>query len=348
MLWGNIMARIWIDLDNAPHVPLFRPIITALQNRGHTLDITARDFTQTLPLLDMWGIEYNAVGKHGGGGKTGKIVNLFVRADQLRRHIRSRNIDLALSHGSRTQLVVSRVLSIKSVLMLDYEYTESFIFNKTADYILMPSLIPADRLINAGFNMKKLLTYPFFKEELYLDNFIPDTSLRKSLGIPRESILVLIRPSAMLGNYHNKLSEKIIIKILSDISKEKTIYALVVSRTKEDADLIKGSNFNNVHFLDTPVDGLQLIWNSDLVISGGGTMNRESALLGTPTYSVFTGRKPYLDEYLSSQSKLTFIDTVEKTSGIRFAKRDIKTEFKPLHSSPAESIAEILEGIINE
>lgn len=348
MLWENIMGNIWIDLDNSPHVPLFRPIIEALEARGHSVTITARDYGQTLPLLDMWGMKYQAIGRHGGKGKAGKIINLFHRANQLRSYIRNRKIDLALSHGSRTQLIAARMSGIKSILMLDYEFTEAFIFNKAANYILMPSMIPGQRLTDAGFNMNKVRTYPYFKEEIYLSSFTPDTGLRKSLSIPDNAILIMLRPSAMLGNYHNELSEKIITAFLRKVKDRDDIYILAVPRTKEDRALLSAENCENLHFLEKPVNGLQLIFNSDIVISGGGTMNRESALLGVPTYSVFTGKRPYLDEFLAEKGRLSFINSPEDIDKINILKRSIGREYNYEHSNPSAEISGIIERIMNE
>jgi predicted glycosyltransferase len=321
------MRRIWIDLDNSPHVPLFRPIIEELGRREVECVITARDFAQTGSLLDFWGIPYQKIGRHGGKRKTGKILNLFSRANELRRYIRGRHVDLAVSHGSRTQLVASKYMGIESIVMMDYEYTESRIFNYCADHIMVPRYIPDARLESVGINMKKVVRYSGFKEELYLGYFSPEPGFRMSLGISDEKILVTIRPPAMEGNYHDSLSETILLEILRKLTADDGVYPLIVGRTKKDRRFLEENFDGKIHFLEKAVDGLQLIWASDIFISGGGSMNRESALLGVPTYSIFTGRKPYLDEHLAAEGRLTFIDSLEKIGLLEVQKREFPTGF---------------------
>jgi uncharacterized protein len=59
------------------------------------------------------------------------------------------------------------------------------------------------------------------------------------------------------------------------------------------------------------VDGLNLIWYSDFVISGGGTMNREAASLGVPVYSIFRGKIGAVDQYLSKAGRLVLLESLE-------------------------------------
>jgi uncharacterized protein len=319
------MNMIWFDLDNSPHVPIFRLILQELQKKDQKFIITARDFAQTIGLLNFWGIDHIAVGRHGGKNKLNKVINLFHRSKQLRDIVKSKNITLAVSHGSRTQVLTSFSMGIDSIVMLDYEYTESRIFNTCATYLLIPSLIPDQRLREAGFNMKKVIRYHGFKEELYLNDFIPNPGFRKTLGISDESILVTLRPPSTVGNYHDNRSETYFKECIKYFSNKKNVICLIINRLTDDKNLLlsQSENKSNIKFLDKAVDGLQLIWNSDIVVSGGGTMNRESALLNVPTYSIFTGRRPYLDEYLQERKKLTFINKIEDIENIPVKKRNI-------------------------
>lgn len=333
---------IWLDLDNSPHVPLFRPVIDELNSRGIDSVITARDFAQTESLLKLWGIPYKMIGRHGGRNKIRKVLNLLGRAGQLKAYMKGREVDLALSHGSRTQLVAARYLDIKSILMMDYEYTETRIFNYLSDYLLIPEYIPDSRLKSVNINTDKVIRYPGFKEQLYINNFSPDPDFRDKLDIQRDKILVTIRPAAMTGNYHDPLSEEIVLKILDKITSIDNVHVLIISRTEADRTLLERHFKEEVNFLKEVVDGLQLIWNSDLFISGGGSMNRESALLGVPTYSIFTGRKPYLDEYLAEEGKLTFIDTLERIDLLEVCKREIPEKFEGKNEGLVEKVVDII------
>ncbi|WAC07904.1 MAG: DUF354 domain-containing protein [Thermodesulfobacteriota bacterium] len=336
------MNTIWIDLDNSPHVPLFKPVIEELNKMGIKTIVTARDYAQTIRLLELWNIKHIIIGQHGGKSKVRKIINLFHRAWQLIRFAHGKNINLALSHGSRTQLLASRILGIRSIVMLDYEFTERFLFNLLSTKLLIPTHIPDWRLRQNNFFLHKVIRYNGFKEQLYLKSFVPDCTLRNQLAIDEDKVLVTLRPSAMLGNYHNILSEKIILKILDTLIDKTEVYILVVSRTKEDKKLIEDRFSKKIRFLERAVDGLQLIWNSDVFISGGGTMSREAALLGVPTYSIFTGKKPYLDEYLAQQGKLVFIDTLEKACGLVVQKRHITLDYKSSNEKVLQQVVEML------
>ena len=341
----SMIKKIWIDLDNSPHVPLFRPIIRELNGRNIETVITARDYAQTKKLLQLWDVPHLLIGKHGGRNKAKKVLNLLVRSNQLRSYVKDKSIDLALSHGSRTQLVAARQLGIPSILMLDYEYTERWIFNHFSNYLLIPKYIPDARLRLARIKTDKVLRYPGFKEQLYLNDFMPDSNLRKELGIDAEKILVTIRPPAMEGNYHDSLSDTILLKILERATANENVYPLIVSRTRQDREFLLEHFDGRIHFLEKAVDGLQLIWSSDVFISGGGSMNRESALLGVPTYSIFTARKPYLDEYLSEQGRLTFIDTMEKIELLKLSKREITGAFGSKNEGLVEKVVDKILSI---
>lgn len=336
------MKKIWIDLDNSPHVPLFRPVIREMEKRGVECVITSRDFAQTESLLEYWGIPHRKIGKHGGKRKLNKIGNLFVRANELRSYMKDKPVDLALSHGSRTQLVAAKMLGIRSVLMMDYEYTERVIFNYFSDHLLIPEYIPKERLNAARINTKKVVTYPGFKEELYLAGFKPDTELRQRLLAEGKEILVVVRPSAMSGNYHDPLSESILLAIMEKLAADPAVHPLVVHRTEKDRKFLEDNCGKRIDFLEEAVDGLQLIWSSDLFISGGGTMNREAALLGVPTYSIFTGRKPYLDEYLQEKGRLLFIDSLEKVDLIDIARREIPERYERGNAGLVEEVVDII------
>jgi hypothetical protein len=300
---------IWFDLDNSPHVPLFKPIFAELDKRKASYIVTARDYAQTAELLEYWRINHTIIGAHAGKNKIKKIINLLGRANQLRKFIKNKHVKLAVSHGSRSQLAAAKMLGLKSVLMLDYEYTEARIFNMLSTNLLMPAMIPHERLSSAGFNLKKVLRYNGFKEEIYLRAFVPDKNFRNEIGVGEDEILVVIRPPGMSGNYHDPRSEKLLIAAITHFSSFENTTCIIVNRTPLEKEFILSSLSlkPNVRFLDKPVDGLQLLFAADLTLSGGGTMNRESSLLGTKTYSIFTGRYPYLDEYLRDNGKLEFI-----------------------------------------
>lgn len=311
---------IWFDFDNSPHVQIFRPILKKLESICIDYQITARDFAQTINLLQLYNLDYKEVGYYGGKNKLSKIFNLFTRSQELIKFIKGKDIVKAVNHGSRTQVIAARRLGIKSIVMMDYEYTENRIFNYFSDYILLPQIIPDNRLKETGFNLRKILRYDGLKEEIYLGNFIPEEKFRESINVNMKDVLVTIRPPSMTSNYHNKLSEKILLNILSRLTQIKDVTTIIVPRTVIDKKFIETSIrlTENIRFLDKSVDGLQLLYSSDICISGGGTMNRESALLGTKTFSIFTGKKPFVDEYLERKELISYLKDESDIKKINF------------------------------
>jgi predicted glycosyltransferase len=214
--------------------------------------------------------------------------------------------------------------------MMDYEYTERRIFNRYSTWLLIPKFITDERLKSAGLNVSKVIHYNGFKEELYLSSFVPEKNFRETINIDKNSTLIVIRPPGMLGNYHDEKSEGLLIHAINYFTSFKDVVVLISSRSQKDRDFIKSNigEKRNLQFLEKTVDGLQLVYSADIVLSGGGTMNRESALLGTKTYSIFTAKKPYLDEYLASQGRLAFIENKEQIDKIEVKPSNVKNPYK--------------------
>lgn len=304
--------RVWIDIDNSPHVPFFAPVITQLRSEGNSVLVTAREYAQTRQMLDNAGIKYVSVSSHAGAGTLKKVANLAGRSVALARLVRSFKPDVAASHGSRALSLTAKAMGIPSVVFFDYEWTEMHIFKRCADMLVCPAVLSDGILTQAGLPLKKISRYNGFKEELYLPDFIPDPTFRESLGIPHHSPMITIRPSSMTSNYHDRRSEDILAALVRRFKHEPDARGIVTPRTRTDRDfvqhIIESEQLTNVRIMDEALPGLQLLYWSDVVVSGGGTMNREAALLGTPTVSMFTGRRPAIDDYLSREGKLRFVE----------------------------------------
>jgi len=313
------MSHVWIDLDNAPHVPFFAPILRELENRGHTVEVTARDYGYTLEMVRDWGRSFEAIGVHPGGNKIKKVVGLLDRAWALRRWAKNRKIDVAVSHGSRGLVVAARSLGHPSLTLYDYEFVQTAIFNRLSTRLMVPEALGPDCLCELGIS-EKSATYPGFKEEVYLGDFEPDGAFASEFGLD-ERVVVVLRPPATTAHYHNSESEAILDGLFQRIAANENILALVAPRTHEQAERIDRLGISNVQVLHKPVDGLNLLHHADLVISGGGTMNREAALMDVPTYSIFMGRVGALDRSLAERGRLQFIRSVPEVEQIRFEKK---------------------------
>jgi uncharacterized protein len=307
--------KIWIDLENSPHVPFFKPIIAELEKRGHSVVLTARDCFQVCDLADLFHMKYRRIGRHYGKHKLAKLAGLVVRALQITPGALRDRPDLSLNHGSRSQFVVSSLLGIPNITIFDYEYTAGAgPFKPT--WVMCPELISIESVCRKGMPRERVMQYPGIKEDVYAPSFQPDPSLKQRLGIGENDLMVTIRPPATEAHYHNPEAEKLLSVVFELLSSRPDTKIVLVPRTpKQGAELrqqwpeLFGSGQAMVP--EHVVDGLDLIWYSDLVISGGGTMNREAAALGVPVYSIFRGKIGAVDRYLSDTGRLILLETPE-------------------------------------
>jgi len=318
--------RLWIDLDNSPHVPLFAPLIRHLREAGWKVFVTARDFAQTLDLVEQLGVDALPVGAHAGRNKVRKLANLPVRALQLMRAVRRFRPDAALSHGSRTQALASRLLDVPQFVMFDYEWTELRILSTLATHLICPVALTASRLREVGVPVHKVSWYDGFKEELYLGDFEPDPGFRSDIGVSSDEILVTIRPPGIVGNYHDPRSEQLCADVIRQVMRTAGTVAVILPKTRLEREFVLSAlptdPAGRAIIPDRALPGLQLLNASDGAISGGGTMNRESALLGTPTWSIFTGRRALVDEELARRGLLSFATTVDEVRSITIDRRE--------------------------
>jgi predicted glycosyltransferase len=281
-----------------------RPIIERLRAAGHEVAVTARDYGQTLGVLDRLGLEHRIVGSHGGGSTAGKAVAVARRSSALARWARPRRFDLALAHGSVDLAVVSSMLRIPSVQMQDYEHAglQRQLAFRAARRVLAPDAIPVDAMGRAGASPAKLFRYPGLKEDYYLADFVPDPSVVEALGVDRERVLVLVRPPPETSAYHaaNPLYEGVIDLLAADPSTT----AVVIPRTEAQAAALARRGEPSLIVPGHAVDAQSLIAYSDVVVSAGGTMNREAVALGTPVYTIFSGRPGAVDEQLIADGRL--------------------------------------------
>ena len=297
--------RIWVDCTAAAHPLVLRPIVERLRERGHEVEITARDYGQTLGVLDRLGLEYEAVGRHGGASRLGKLSALAGRSLRLRRWARGRGFGLALAHGSVDLALVSAALRIPAATMFDYEFAtmQHRVTCRTARRVLTPDAIPPERLAPFGAQGEKLAQYPGLKEEYYLADFEPDPSVPERLGLDMERVVVVVRPPPDVSLYHRK-SNPLFPQVLNHLGHEPRVHAVVLPRTEAQRDYVKALELPSVVVPERAVDAQSLVALGDLVVSAGGTMNREAVALGTPVYTTYGGRLGGVDEALIREHRL--------------------------------------------
>jgi predicted glycosyltransferase len=294
-------VRIWVDLTNSPHVLVMRPLIAAMLADGHDVHVTARAFAQTLELCERLGIAHTAIGRHRGEGLAGKAAGLVSRSLALARWARPRRFDVALGHGSNDVTVAARLLRIPSATAFDYEFAtvQHTINCRLARAVVVPEAIPPERLYRFGAR-GKLRRYPGLKEEYYLADFQPDAAVLDDLRLDRERTLVVVRTPPEVSLYH-RFENPLFRRVLERLAAEDT-QAVVLPRTAAQREEVRRLGPFTVP--EHAVDAQSLVAYADLVVSAGGTMNREAVALGTPVYTTFEGRLGAVDEALLREGRL--------------------------------------------
>jgi len=287
------------------HVLVLRPIIERLRDRGHTVEITSRDYAQTQELLQLHGMQHTPIGRHGGASRVRKAYRLGARTLGMLRYGRPRGFDLALAHGSNDLAIAARVLGIPEANMHDYEYavTQHHIGCRLAKRVLFPASVPPARLRRFGVTPDKLFSYPGIKEEYYLYDFEPDPRVLDELLVNRERTLVVVRTPPDVSLYHRR-SNPFFPRLLAYLGRENDVHAVVLPRSPEQRDYVRSLQFPSLIVPDRAVDAQSLIALADLVVSAGGTMNREAAALGVPVYTTYGGRLGGVDEMLLREGRL--------------------------------------------
>lgn len=342
---------IWIDLDNSPHIPFFLPIIGRFTEMGCAVEITARDCFQVCGLADFHKLNYKRVGKHYGKLKAMKVIGTLYRALQLLPIAAKTKPSVALSHGSRAMIIAARLLKIPTVVMIDYEFVQMIPF-------VHPALVIAPEVVGIGAvatEKTRVTKYPGIKEDVYVPFFKPDAAIKSELGLGEDKVVVTIRPPATEAHYHNPESEMLFAETLNVLGGMDNVKMIILPRNEiEQTAWIKErwphliSNKKAV-IPDRVVDGLNLIWHSDLVVSGGGTMNREAAALGVPVYSIFRGKIGAVDRYLHENKRLTLLTSTDDVRNkLLVRKRARLSEIRENRSDALEAIMGAVSGLIKE
>ena len=298
--------RVWVDLTNSPHVLVLRPVIAELQARGHEVEVTARDFAQTLELCERFGIAHTAIGHHRGAGLFDKARGLLARSGALARWARPRRFDRAIGHGSNDINVAARLLRVPAATTFDYEWAkvQHTVNCRLAGAVVVPEVIPPERIYAYGAR-GKLRRYPGLKEEYYLADFEPDPAVLGELGLDPAAPIAIVRTPPAVSLYH-RFENDLFGAVLERLRGQQVV---VLPRTPaQRAELVAAGGFI---VPERAIDAQSLIAYADLVVSAGGTMNREAVALRTPVFTVFEGRLGAVDEDLIASGRLRRLARVE-------------------------------------
>jgi uncharacterized protein len=297
--------RVWVDLTNSPHVLVLRPLIEVMRADGHEVEVTARDFAQTLELCERFGLDHTAIGRHRGGRLAGKMAGLVSRSLALARWARGRRFDVAIGHGSNDVSVAAKLLRVPSATAFDYEWAaaQHQVNCRLARVVMVPDAIPPERLDRYGAR-GKVRAYAGLKEEYYLADFEPDPAVLTELGLDREQPLVVVRTPPDVSLYHrfeNPLFPRVLERLAAGDAR-----TVVLPRTAAQRQEV--ARIGDFVVPERAVDAQSLVAYADLVISAGGTMNREAVALGTPVFTTFEGRLGAVDEALLREGRLRRLD----------------------------------------
>ncbi len=310
--------RIWVDCTAAAHPLVLRPIMERLQEQGHSVEVTTREYGQTTGILDRLGIPYETFGVHAGASTPAKAAALARRSAGLARWARPRRFGLALAHGSVDAAVVSALLRVPLAQMQDYEHAglQRQLAFRVARRVLAPDAIPVAAMRRAGAAERKLFRYPGLKEDYYLADFEPDRAVLAELGLDEARVLVVVRPPPETSAYHapNSLYEAVLDRLVATAATQ----TVLIPRTDRQGEAVRARAAANVVVPDRAIDAQSLVAFADVVVSAGGTMNREAVALGTPVWTIFSGEMGAVDERLIEAGELRVLDAVD---ALRLEKR---------------------------
>jgi predicted glycosyltransferase len=274
-------VKVWIDMTASAHVLVFRP------------------------LIELHGLEAAVIGRHGGRSRVGKARSLFSRLHDLRKWARPRGFDLALAHGSHELTLSARRLGVPSATTHDYEFAtlQHQLGMRAATRVVVPEAIPPERLESFGVRPPKLQRYAGLKEEYYLSDFEPDERILEELGVDHARVLVVLRPPPDVSLYHRH-SNPLFPQTLDYLGAHEEVQAVVLPRTEEQRAFVSSLDLPSLIVPERALDAQSLIALADVVVSAGGTMNREAAALGVPVYTTYGGRLGGVDEELIREGRL--------------------------------------------
>ncbi len=299
--------NLWIDLANSPQVLFFRPLVAELERRGHTVLLTSRDFAQTVPLANRYGFKHASIGQHGGKAWTRIFQRTLGRANGLAQWARTQlPIDLAISHNSYSHALAAARLRIPFVTLMDYEFQPAnHLAFRLAERVIVPECFPDTSLRRFGA-AHKTQKYAGIKEQIYLADFSPQSNYFQTLGIDTTRPVVVMRPPGPWAAYHRDFESTLFDEVLEYVSAQ-NVSVIFSPRVREQGEHARALGKENIWVPPQVLDGPNLLYHADAVISGGGTMNREAGILGTPAYTVFRGKLGAVDEYLIARGRMTQI-----------------------------------------
>ena len=299
---------MWFDFENTPHVLFLEPFVRRVRDAGWATCLTAKPQAQTLELARLRGLDVQAVGAGDLAGLTRKVLGGVRRVAALVRWIARSGRPTLLVSGSRTASLAARLAGVRAVGLLDYEHAEQGALAIGCRALWFPDILRRVRL--PPWTRRVARYYEGLKENLYLDDWPLDRKAeRRALGVAPTDYLVVARPPADSAHYAVERSAPLWRTAVRGLAARLATRVLVAARTEGQRQQLTRAlaGTKRVELLPDAVVGPQLVVAADLVLGGGGTMNREAAVLGVPAWSVFSGPSPAIDEQLAAEGRLRWV-----------------------------------------
>lgn len=310
----------WFDFEIDPCVVFFTPIVRRLWLSGCDVRITYRDYSSVPSLLHRNGLSGTPIGRHGGRRRLPKCWAQMERALLLIQWARRRKIDLGVGFTSRPLALACACLRIPNATVLDYEHVSLTVLRWCCNWLFVPQVVGEASLRSRRVTLSKVIRYPGLKEDVYVPLSKPRPLPPSVLAMHGSRVVVTVRPPATLAHYHEASSEQVCHALLRRIAQTPSVHCVLLRRAD---DSTFDEHLVNLNIVALPhlVDGLDLIAASDMVFCGGGTMAREAAAMGIPSFSFFAGTLGAVDDSLVKSGRLTRIRSVEDVRSLQFEKR---------------------------
>ena len=293
--------KIWFDLSNAPHVLMFRDMISQLKEDGHDIIITTRPLSNTVDLLNRYGMQYSVVGKHYGKSLINKILGYPVRIWQLAAYLKNKKPDLAVSQSSFHSPLVAKMLNIPSLYTNDNEHAMG---NRLAFRFASKILVPESMQLKGYAN--KVIRYKGLKEGIYLWVLFQQIKNNRKDFNPSKS-KIYIRPEPSTAQYYNG-KHNFFDNLINDLSNK---YSIVILPRNDEQRKHYESNFAAVTVVSTSIEFEKIATDCLLFIGAGGSMTREMALLGIPAISVYQDELLAVDKLLIENNQMKYLPNVK-------------------------------------
>lgn len=314
--------KIWFDLTNSPHVSFFKQLISELKNENHEVIVTSRPLSNTIPLLELYNIDFTVVGTHYGKRSIKKILGFPIRVFQLYKFLKKIKPDIAIAQASYYLPVVAKMLGVKSIYTNDNEHAKgnwpAFV---CASKIFLPEFLAYDDMSMPFVSRNKVLNYEGVKEGIYLWNEYLDYEYKKELSIP--TIYVRLEPN--LAQYYN--ADLFFMDDLIVALKDK-YKIVIIPREKSQIDHYQTSIFNGVTVLLKPQPLNEIVSKCSLFVGAGGTMTREMAVIGVPTISIYQDELLKVDKYLIEVGAMVHVKNLTADFVDRFLTESTSSGFK--------------------